>query len=395
MSRFFADLHIHVGATAAGQWVKIPTSRQLTVSNICEHSLRKKGMDIIGLVDAMSPIVLADIKQLIKEGRLTLLPGGGYRYDEQLTVLLGAEIETIEPQGGMVHTLLFLPDCETMESFSSYMTQYIKNINLSSQNARMPMARLIQIAVEYDALIIPAHVFTPYKSIYGATAKRLAELLPDRLLARIGAIELGLSADSDMADRIEELTQFSFITNSDAHSLDKIAREYTVFCLEQPHFLEVTKGLARQSGRYSIANYGLDPRLGKYHRTFCEDCGYIEQAGKIAFAGKCLSCGSGKVVKGVLDRINEIADYTQPRHPVHRPSYHYQVPLEFVPGLGKKALHKLLDYFGTEMRVLHEITEEELREVVGSKLAKHILSARSGTTAIRVGGGGMYGKVIL
>lgn len=394
MNHYFTDLHIHIGATAAGQWVKIPTSRQLTVGNICEHSLRRKGMDIIGLVDAMSPIVMADIKQLINEGRLILLPGGGYQYDAQLTVLLGAEIETIEPQGGMVHTLIFLPDCDTMQSFSSHMAQYIRNINLSSQNARMPLARLVQIAADYDGLIIPAHVFTPYKSIYGATANRLSELLPDRLLARVGAIELGLSADSDMADRIGELAQFSFVTNSDAHSLDKIGREYTVLRLQGPYLMEVIKGLSRHDGRHAIANYGLDPRLGKYHRTFCEACGYVEQAAIGDYAGKCCSCGSGKVVKGVFERINEISDYTESRHPSHRPVYQYQIPLEFIPGLGKKALQKLLDYFGTEMRVLHEVTKEELCAVVGSKLAAQILNARAGTAVIQVGGGGIYGKMI-
>lgn len=394
MKYCFADLHIHVGATEGGKWIKIPTSRRLTVRNICEHSLRQKGMDVVGIVDAMSPLVLEDLNSLLAEGLLQELPGGGYQYKQSLTVLLGTEIETIEPQGGMAHTLLFLPDIAAMRRLSNYMSQFIKNINLSAQNAHMPLNQLIDIAVSFEAMIVPAHIFTPYKSMYGVCARRFRALLTEKNMRKLSAVELGLSADSDLADRIGELSSYTFLTNSDAHSLDKIAREYTLFSVEQANFQEIHQAMRRQRGREVIANYGLNPRLGKYHRTLCEKCGHTEQTEKIVSAGVCVNCGSNKVVTGVLDRINDIADYAAPIHPAHRAPYYYQVPLEFISGLGKKGMGKLLDLFGTEMNVLHRANAADLRQAVGDRIADGILSARSGTAIIQSGGGGVYGKVI-
>lgn len=393
MNFYFADLHIHIGTNEAGKWIKIPTSRQLTVRNICDHASREKGLHIIGLVDTMSPLVQQDIRRMIDEGLLVPLSGGGYRYNNCLTVLLGAEIETKEPQGGMAHTLLFLPDLKSMESFTNYMGQFISNINLSTQNAHMPISQLVDIALSHQAVIIPAHVFTPYKSVYGSVACRLSHILTDRQIAKLAAIELGLSADTYMADRIAELFHFTFLTNSDAHSLQKIAREYTVFLCEEPDFREVTQVLFRTNGRKAVSNFGLDPRLGKYHRTVCEACGSLDQTG-VSARGRCQACGSKNIVKGVLDRINQIADYAESLHPDHRPPYHYQIPLEFIPGLGKKAMQSLLAVFDTEMNIIHQADEGKLKAVVGDKLAAAILAARVGHTSIQDGGGGRYGKVL-
>ena len=99
-------------------------------------------------------------------------------------------------------------------------------------------------------------------------------------------------------------------------------------------------------------------------------------------------------MKGVLDRIAEIADYPEPRPPSHRPPYHYQVPLQFLPGIGAVTLGKLLNRFGTEMRVLHEAGPDELEVVVGKKLAQLVLQARQGTLPLLAGGGGHYGKAV-
>ena len=64
----------------------------------------------------------------------------------------------------------------------------------------------------------------------------------------------------------------TFLTNSDAHSLPKIAREYNKMEVEDISFKEIVKALKNEDGRRIVANYGLDPKLGKYHRTYCDDC---------------------------------------------------------------------------------------------------------------------------
>ncbi|MDD4602072.1 hypothetical protein SDC9_30332 [bioreactor metagenome] len=392
MKQYFADLHIHVGVSSHGSWVKIPTSHKLTVENIFNDAVQCKGMDIIGIVDALSPLVLSDLEHMVNSGQMTLVSGGGYQYQNKLTVLLGAEIETAEEGRGLAHTLVYLPDIKTMREFSRFMSSHIKNINLSSQNARMPLKRLIQIAADFHGIIIPAHIFTPHKSLFGTCCSRLTDIMSSKEINCIDAVELGLSADSLLADRISELSVFSFVTNSDAHSLAKIAREYTVLQLTSPSFTEYRQALHNINGRKIEANYGLDPRLGKYHRTFCSACGNIVT--QIGYIKSCPICGSNKIINGVFERIESIADFPTPHHPANRSPYFYQIPLEFIPGLGRKAMEKLLARFGTEMNIIHKTEETDLSVVVGERLAHDIVKARKGKTEIDVGGGGLYGKLI-
>jgi PHP family Zn ribbon phosphoesterase len=70
------------------------------------------------------------------------------------------------------------------------------------------------------------------------------------------------------------------------------------------------------------------------------------------------------------------------------------VPLDFIPGVGKRTIQRLIDEFGTEMAILHEVSLEELGQVVPGKIAKMIDLARKGELNIERGGGGVYGKVV-
>ena len=394
MNRYFGDFHIHVGFSESGHWVKIPTSRRLTVRTILDTALRQKGMQIVGIVDALSPWVQEDIQRLLEEGSLLLQAGGGYLYHNGVTLLLGAEIETCESGGGMCHSLAYLPDLQTMQRFSLEMSKYIRNIGLSSQNAHMSLERLIDIAAIYEALFVPAHVFTPHKSLYGACADRFSALLPENKLEKVTAVELGLSADTEMADRIQELWGFQFLTNSDAHSPEKIGREYNQLEMNSPSYSECALAFRQEKGRGIVGNYGMDPRLGKYHRSCCEKCGSIFE-GDAAAMTKCPSCGGSKITTGVAERIEKIADIPAGIHPEGRPAYHYHVPLQMAPGLGRKTIDRLLAEFGTEMNLLHEVPVEEIRRVAGNRSAETISAIRTGASFIQSGGGGVYGRIVL
>ena len=89
---------------------------------------------------------------------------------------------------------------------------------------------------------VPAHVFTPFKSYYGNCTKRLERIFKEKY-DRIFAIELGLSSDTYLADTISELKKKNFLTNSDAHSLPKIAREYNKLKVQNINFKEVFKAI--------------------------------------------------------------------------------------------------------------------------------------------------------
>ncbi|MHB9146079.1 MAG: endonuclease Q family protein [Symbiobacteriia bacterium] len=392
LKTIYADLHVHLGSTTLGNPVKITASKNLTFANIMAECAYRKGIDLVGIVDAVTPEALADAAALLATGDLVPLAGGGLRYQDRTTVLLGAEIE-VTHRGRPVHWVAYLPTIEAMRDFSDALGRTIKNRTLSTQRSRWTASDLVQAARERGGLVFPAHAFTPFKSLFAA-AYSLTEILGDAA-AFIEATELGLSADTAMADQLPELWSRTFITDSDAHSLAKIAREYNELSLEEASFAEFQHALRRSAGRHVQANYGLDPRLGKYHRTFCLVCDAVVTDPPPSFA--CPRCGSQKIVMGVVDRLLHLHRLAEPDAgaPPARPPYHYQVPLEFVPGIGPAASVRLLAAFGSEMAVLHRATEADLTEAVGGKLASRIAQAREGKLAMEVGGGGHYGRVQL
>lgn len=393
MKQYFVDLHIHIGRTMDGSPVKITAARDLTLANILDECLYRKGINVIGVVDAGSPKVQSDLIRLVEAGSLAPLDKGGLSYLGKAVLILGAEVETREKSGGKAHFVCFFPTLEKMKNFTSVMAKYIKNINLSSQKAELTAEKLFNIVDGLGGIFVPAHAFTPHKSLFGNCAARLTEVFSQRAIAKIYAIELGLSSDTYLADRLADLAGITFLSNSDAHSLPKIGREYNVIDMQQANYEELLMALKREKGRKVTANYGLDPRLGKYHRTHCLVCERI--AGGAPPVLRCEYCGSDKIVKGVLDRLEEIATYREPVSPDHRPPYHYQVPLSFVPGVGRKTVDKLLQCFGTEMEILHSASEEDLEKVAGKKIASLLCLARSGKAELTAGGGGRYGKMFI
>ncbi len=386
---YVCDMHVHIGRSTSGRPVKITAARDLTFENIARECAKRKGIDVVGVVDCASPPVLEDIHALVESGEMVEQPGGGLRYLDTVTVLPAAEFETYEEGGGQSHHVSYFPSVAALQDFSDALAQHVTNMELSSQACRLPARELLELAAGFGALFVPAHCFTPHRSPYGSCVDRLGEMFGDAW-EQVHAIELGLSADSFLADRIDELGDRSFLSNSDAHSLPKIGREYTIIEMKAPTFREFAMALRREGGRGIAANFGLDPRLGKYHRTFCEDCERIAQGDPPVL--ECEACGSGNVTRGVLDRIVQIADHREPRPPAHRPLYQYQVPLQFVPGVGTVTLNKLINRFGSEMAVLHEAEPGELARTVGAKIATLIVHARQGTLPLRAGGGGHYGK---
>jgi PHP family Zn ribbon phosphoesterase len=115
---------------------------------------------------------------------------------------------------------------------------------------------------------------------------------------------------------------------------------------------------------------------------------------KLAKEGEtCTNCGSTKIIKGVADRISELAGASG--SPDHRPPYMYQVPLEYLPSLGPKTFQKLLSKFGTEMEIIHRASFDDLSTVVPEKLARAIIKMREGGLSITAGGGGKYGRIDL
>lgn len=378
-------MHIHIGRDKYGKPVKITGAKSLTLTNILMESSRNKGIDMIGVIDCHAPSVQEEIKALIEKGDASELSEGGIRF-EQVTLILGSEIEVYDENClGPIHVLVFLPTLSSMEDFSKWLSTRMKNITLSSQRYYGTAKELQYKVKELGGLFIPAHVFTPFKSLYGKGVRRSLEEVLDPDL--IDGIELGLSSDTQMADQLSELHRYTFLTNSDAHSLPKIAREYQEVVMEEPTFKELNWALHRVEGRQIKRNFGMNPLLGKYHTTVCSNC-FEQLSTEIK---ECPNCGSTKIIKGVSDRIEELKDTE--KQTTERPDYLYQVPLEYLPTLGPKTFQKLLDMFGTEMEVIHHAAYKNLIEVIPEKLANSIIQMREGKLPIKAGGGGKYGSI--
>ncbi len=396
MYEVFADLHIHIGRSEKGKPIKITAARSLNFANIAKECVNKKGITLAGIIDCGSPYVIEDIEEFLMSGEAYELEKGGIIYQDKVCLILGSEIETseINDEGktGSAHNLCYFPHLSDIKAFSNEMSRHIKNITLSSQRADISAYELFDIVKKYNGILVPAHAFTPHKSFYGNCTSSLRRIFKEKY-DEIYAIELGLSSDTFLADEISELADKSFLTNSDAHSLPKIAREYNKMQLEDINFEEFLMALKREGGRKIIKNYGLDPKLGKYHRTYCEICD--KQIPGNAPVTRCDTCDSRNITMGVFDRIEVIKDNDTTKSPAHRPEYIYQIPLTFIPGIGKKTIDKLLEQFGTEMTILHKLSDDDIESAVGDKIAQNIIAARDGKMNIVEGGGGNYGQVKL
>ncbi|WP_186578294.1 endonuclease Q family protein [Aquibacillus kalidii] len=384
LAPYYVDLHIHIGRDKDNKPVKITGSKTLTLTNVLKESSRNKGIDMVGIIDCHVPSVQDEIENLISKGEAVPLEEGGIKF-EKVTLLLGCEIEIYDENcHGPIHVLCFLPTLSQMKEFTSWLSDRMTNINLSSQRIYGTAKELQYKVKQLEGLFIPAHVFTPFKSLYGKGVKQsLTEVLDPDL---IDAIELGLSADTKMADCLSELHSYTYVTNSDAHSLAKIAREYQKIQMNTPSFKELEWALHGIEGRQVLENFGLNPLLGKYHVTVCKECLTPKKEKRV-----CDNCDSNKVIKGVSDRIAELANGTKTA--TNRPRYTNQVPLDYIPTLGPKTFEKLLSNFGTEMNIIHNVSKSELKNVVSEQIASSIIAMREGSLNLTPGGGGKYGKV--
>lgn len=393
MKTYFADLHVHIGRGQRNQPVKIAASSRLTLDAIIDECTQRKGIHIVGIVDAVCTSVLPQLELYCETNRLIEHVDGGLQTkDKRLTIIPGAELE-IRTGGKAAHYLAYFGRLQDIKTFQEHIKPHITNLSLSSQVVRIRIEQLIKITKQCNGIFVFAHAFTPHKGYFGHCADTLAQCFNEELISCIDAIELGLSADTSMALALPDLHEMPFLSSSDAHSLATIAREYTAFLLQQPTFKELQLALQETKGRRITAYYGLDPRLGKYYRTFCRHC---QEQVPLHKDRLCTQC-ERRIVPGVYDRLIEIAGQPDEEHIAalndRRPPYVHQIPLHFIPGLGPVGLKRLEERIGTHMHVLHNASYDELIEVIGQAIADRIMNARRGKLQIHHGAGGHYGRV--
>lgn len=385
MALVYGDLHIHLGRTSQGQPVKITASSQLILENIWKVAKNQKGLQLIGLIDAACMGVLEDLENLHRQGALQLLSGGGYMWNG-LALFLGSEVEIAHGQTGKeAHFLAYFPSIETLSAYASSIRPWLTNPNLSTQRLKMDGDTWLQIVADHGGMALAAHAFTPHKGVYGNCVSMMGEMFQDP--KQIKGLELGLSANAAMALQIRDTHQYGYISNSDAHSLNSIGREFTLYDLPSLNFTEWSKALDPKS-KGIVTNHGLEPLLGKYYRSYCLHCERLAQD-EVPMS-TCSSCGQGMIL-GVWDRIQMIGDFQG--EPPQRAHYHAHVPLLMLPGVGLKTYERMIRELGTEIDILYNLSLEAIRDMAGAVITKQIEGARRGILPIRPGGGGKYGRV--
>lgn len=381
------DFHIHGRYSGA-------TSVEMNFEAISKQAALK-GLHIVGTGDALHPSWLQEIKALRKFS-------DGIFERNNCKFIVTAEVEDER----RVHHLIFLPDASSAEALRESLKKFSKDIDTQGRpRVRLNGEALAEQVFEANGILGPSHAFVPWTSIY-----KEYDSLKDCYGANFGKIkflELGLSADSELADCIAELRDLTFLSNSDAHSPwpHRLGREFNRISVSELSFGAIVKALERKGENKVVLNVGLDPRLGKYHRTACINCFAhyeLEEAEKLKW--RCSECG-GMLKKGVRDRIKELSSRETSKSPEHRAPYVRIAPLAEIlcTALGCKnvyseeiqsAWRRLVEKFRSEIAVLVDASIEEIEKESSEKIAGLIDSFRSGKFEIIEGGGGKYGEIV-
>ena len=371
-----ADFHIHSCFSMA-------SSKDMLIKNIAPKS-KLKGLQLLGTGDGLHPKWL----DIIEES--TTYKGDGIYSSDGMDFVLTTEVEGKH----RIHHVIIIPDLDIAREMSQMLPSKNKSID-GRPKTNLGGAELLELAHEYDCLLGPAHAFTPWTGMY-----KSYDSIYDCYESKPDFVELGLSADTDMADTISELKDFVFLTNSDAHSPwpHRLGREFNQIELADISYTSIKKAIENRDVK---ANYGLVPNLGKYHMTACTKC--FKLVDPLIAREKKMKCEcGGRIKKGVDYRISEIADFTQPIHPDFRPKYVHLMPLaEIISAVYDKGVttkfvqgiwQKLIDNFQTEINVLINVNLDEIKRI-DSSVSAAIESFRNNTVNIVPGGGGKYGQL--
>ena len=396
--KFAADLHIHSRYSQA-------TSPRM---NLCSLDLwaRAKGIKLMGTGDFTHPAWFGEIKEFLDPVQRGLFALKGSKSGTRF--MLTSEVSCVYSKGARVrkvHISLLAPDIATVEKINGRLS-HIANLAADGRpTLSIDSEELLKIVLDASehCLVVPAHAMTPWFGVFGSKSgfDSLEECFGDHT-KYIYAIETGLSADPAMLWRIPDGRRVALLSNSDAHSPEKIGREVNVFDTELDYYkiAAAIKDRDLQKFLYTIEFF---PEEGKYHLDGHRSCGVSltpEESAKTD--NKCPKCGRPLTI-GVLNRIRELATEPVGFKPVGAIPYKSLVPLQEIIAdvLGilvanarvKDEYGKLVKAFGGEFSVLLGPTAAELEKVTAAGIAQGIVDAREGRVELIAGYDGVFGHV--
>ncbi len=388
--RAIVDLHTHSRFSRA-------TSPRMDFESLA-RAARQKGLDLLGTGDGTHPEWLAEASRRLQPAGDGVYAAGGVRF------LVTGEVSVSwreEERGRRVHLLLLLPSIRAAKAVSKSLSRMgaVRSDGRPSLRASAKdVVDAIWIAAP-ETVVIPAHVWTPWYSVFGARSGFDAlDACFGPYAERITAIETGLSSDPPMCRRVSALDRLTLVSFSDAHSPERLGREATILRLDEISFPAVASALTGGAG--CVGTIEFFPEEGKYYHDGHRACGVrLSPDEARGLAGRCPSCGK-PLTMGVLHRVEQLADRPLP---VGEPPSTKVMPLDEIVGqalglsAGSRAVSsrvaELVAAFGSELSILIDRPIEELRQRASGAVADAVAAVRAGHVVLTPGYDGAYGKV--
>lgn len=395
---YIADLHIHSKYSRA-------TSKSTDLEHLTEWA-EIKGIQILGTGDFTHPLWFKEITS-----KLEPATDGLYKLKSAkstMRFILSTEFSCIYTKNDKcrrIHLCVFAPNIATVEKINKTLGG---KYNLKSDGRPilgLDAKELLKILLDIspDIVMIPAHAWTPWFSIFGSKSGfNSVEECFDELAPHIFALETGLSSDPLMNWQWSYLDKYTLISNSDAHSPEKLGREANVFeFAKEPTYADLMQAIkTRKNFLYTIEFF---PEEGKYHIDGHRVCDFkCEPAQTKKLKGICPVCHRPLTV-GVLSRVAELADRTKPQQPKGAPDQKSIIPLkeiiaeiEGVMPTSKRIdaiYHDLIKKGKNEFNILLNLSAEEIKSIADPQLAEAIMKMRQGQVIKNPGYDGVFGQI--
>ena len=391
-----ADLHIHSAYSMS-------TSKDLTFDNIVKWA-QIKGIDVLGTGDFSHPLWLKEIEEKLHETSEGLFVLKKNMPNKPVYFILSTEISCIYKKlhkTRRIHVIILFRKLSLVKKFNQFISSY-GNLNSDGRlTVKLDVRDLLEIvlAIDSSALLIPAHVWTPYYSLFGSKTgfDSLEECFED-MSPYITTLETGLSSDIFMNRKISRLDNINFVSFSDAHSPSKIAREATILDVGGNHFDYHSVVQVLKTGHGLVDTIEIFPQEGKYYFDGHRDCN-ISMCPEESVNNNyiCPVCRRPLTI-GVLHRINKLADI---KDEMKAMGIHIVPLIEIISLVTKKRpdnkkcweiYFKMIERCGSEIDILLHCNLERLREFDLS-IASAIENVRNGNLKIKPGYDGVYGKI--
>lgn len=396
--RIIADFHIHSAYSRA-------TSKDMNIVEIVRWA-DKKGINIISCGDFQHPAYLGELKHKLREAE-----PGLYKLKDKKTearVVLSTEISNIYKQDGKVrkiHTLIVMPTLKDAEKFSKLLSEK----GNTASDGRPIFGFSVQDLVKYtfditpDAMVIPAHVWTPWFSLFGSKSgfDSIEECFGPQA-KYIRAIETGLSSDPSANWRISALDNITLLSNSDAHSPSKIGREANVFECKMDYY-EIKNIIEKKDPKRFKYTIEFFPEEGKYFYDGHAACGIsIHPEEAIKLKNICPVCHK-PLTLGVLHRVEQLADRPKNYVPANAIPQKHLIQLQEIIADSKEVAasskkvqveyERMLIKGGKEFEILMDLSKEELLLITDEKITEAILRVRKEKVNVIPGFDGQFGKI--